>query len=234
VSFEEAVRDGLPNQVLKVAALAAMVAFFEEQYTQARQDAQTAFRTSGIKKIGIKLPDGEEVGEITVKEPTPAIQAIDEDALVGHVERFTPGEIEEYLDPAALLDQELIEYCRTRRDDLLKKRVRQVWRDEMKKQALKNDGFVIDEVKGESTKVATIVKPKADGSFALAADKYGQRADRLMTELLAGRLGNLVELPTLDSPAIESEPAPAPPVSGFGDGPVSGGFGVAEFGGGPA
>jgi hypothetical protein len=192
----------LAEHTLKVATLAAIATFFSDQAEQARRDAEVVYRENGIKKLTIALPDGELVGDVTVKQPGPTVK-YDEAAFLKWVEDTSATEIEEYLATAALLDQELIEYCRENgRDDLLQKRIRKVWRSELEKRAKDNDGDLIDESTGEATTVATVTKNKPTGAFALSQDPQGVRAKRLIEALLAGELNGVIELPvTLALPA---------------------------------
>lgn len=196
----------IADHTLKVATLAAIASFFGDQAEQARREAEVIYRDNGIKKLTIALPNGELVGDVTVKQPSPSVK-YDEVALLKWVQEHSATEVEEYLDNAALLDQELIEYCRENgRDDLLQKRIRKVWRSELEKRAKGNDGDLIDETTGEATTVATVTKNKATGAFALSQDPRGERAERLMNALLAGELAGVIELPvTLAIPAAEAD-----------------------------
>jgi hypothetical protein len=187
----------LAEHTLKVATLAAIASFFGDQADQARREAEVVYRDNGIKKLVIALPDGELVGDVTVKQPGPTV-TYNEAALLKWVLDHSATEVEEYLAADALLDQELIEYCRENgRDDLLQKRIRKVWRAELEKRAKANDGDLIDEDTGETTTVATVTKNKPTGAFALSQDTTGERADRLMTALLAGELKGVVEMPVV-------------------------------------
>lgn len=197
----------LSDHTLNVATLGAVASYFTERYEEARKEAQEEFRVNGIRgAVSITLPSGEVVGEAVVKKPgNPSVSA-PEDDVIAWVAEHLPAEIEEYLDSAALTDEELIEYCRKERDDLIKRRVRKVMRDELQKQLVTHDGFLIDVVSGESTKVAKVTPKKADGSFALSPDGNGVRARRLLAALLAGELAGVIELPvTLAIPAAEAE-----------------------------
>lgn len=187
----------LAEHTLKVATLAAIASFVGEQYEQARKEAEAVYRDNGIKKLTIALPDGELVGDVTVKQPGPTVK-VDEAALLAWVEEHSGTEVEEYLESAALLDQELIAYCREHeRDDLLGKRVRRVWRSELQKKLTADDGELVDEATGEPTKVATVTQNKATGAFALSQDPQGVRAKRLIEAMLAGELSGVIELPVV-------------------------------------
>jgi hypothetical protein len=187
----------LADITLKVATLAAIASFFGDQADQARREAEVIYRDNGIKKLVIALPGGELVGDVTVKQPGPTV-TYNEAALLKWVLDHSATEVEEHLAADALLDQELIEYCRENgRDDLLQKRIRKVWRAELEKRAKANDGDLIDEDTGETTTVATVTKNKPTGAFALSQDPTGERAERLMTALLAGELKGIVEMPVV-------------------------------------
>lgn len=178
---------------LKVAALEAVVAYFTAQYKTAREEAEAAYLSNKVRKASIETPDGEYLGDITVKQPK-SVLVMDEEKLLAWVAEHTPAEIEEYLDAAVLLDQEAISWAREHRDDLIRQRVRKVWRAELEKTALAHDGHVIDEETGDATKVADVVNHKPTGAFALPPDRNGERGKRLMAALLAGELAGVTTL----------------------------------------
>ena len=178
---------------LRVAALEAVVAFFTAEYKAARADAEAAFLANKVRKATIETPSGDELGDITVKQPRPAL-VVDEEKLLAWVAEHTPAEVEEYLDSSALLDEEAIAWAREHRDDLIRRRVRRIWRAELEKTALGHDGHVFDESTGDETKVADVVKTRPTGAFALPQDKNGERGKRLMAALLAGELTGVTTL----------------------------------------
>lgn len=178
---------------LKVAALEAVVGYFTAQYKTAREEAEAAYLANKVRKASIETPDGEYLGDITVKQPK-ATLVMDEEKLLAWVAEHTPAEVEEYLDAAVLLDEEAIAWAREHRDDLIRQRVRRVWRAELEKTALGHDGHVIDESTGDATKVAEVINHKASGAFALPPDRSGERGKRLMAALLAGELTAVTQL----------------------------------------
>jgi hypothetical protein len=188
---------------LKVAALEAVVAFFTKEYKAARADAEVAYRDNKVRKVGVELPNGDELGDIIIKQPAPTLD-LDDDKLLAWVAEHTPAEVEEYLDTAAQTDQEVIEWARVNRDDLLRRRIRLVWRAELEKVIAANDGFVVSAETGDSTKVAEVIKRKASGAFALPQDRSGENKRRLMAALLAGELGSVTTL-SIAAPAEGGE-----------------------------
>lgn len=194
----------LAEHSLRVAALDALVAFFTTEYKTARAEAEEAYRDNKVKKVSIETPAGEVLGDITVKQPSPTA-VIDEDKLLAWVAEHTPAEIEEYLDAAVQLDEEAIEWARGNRDDLLRRRIRRVWRDELVKQLTANDGQVIDTQTGSATKVADVVLHKATGEFTLPSSRGSDRRSKLMTALLAGELTGITTL-QIAAPAEGGEP----------------------------
>lgn len=177
---------------LKVAVLEALVAHITKEYKTARADAEAAYRDNKVRKVTIELPNGDELGDITVKQPKPAVTT-DEEKLLAWVAEHTPAEVEDYLDTSAQTDQEVIEWARANRDDLLRRRIRPVWRAELEKLIAANDGYVIAEGTGEATQVAEVTKLKATGAFALPQDRSGDNKRRLISALLAGELTNVLE-----------------------------------------
>lgn len=185
---------GLAETSLRVAVLAAIADYFDEAATKARRDAEVAYKENGIRSLAVSLPDGEWLADITVKKPGHTMK-VNEDDLLAWVEKHTPTEVEEYLDSAALLDQELIEWAREHRDDLLCRRIRRVWRDELQKVIAGNGGYVVDTETGDSEKVADVTPNKATGAFALSADARKERRDRIMAAVLAGELADVIDTP---------------------------------------
>lgn len=194
----------LSDHARRVATLAAITDFVAEQYATARREAEAAFRENRVSGVTITLPDGEEIGDIKVKKPSPTVRVSDDD-LVAWVEKHTATELEEYLDADALTDQELIEWARVNRDDLLRRRVRAVWRKELVKLATANGGYVVDTETGESAKVAEVVPNKATGAFALSQDPRGERRARIIAALRAGELEGVTTL-AISAPAEGGEP----------------------------
>ncbi|MFG2001757.1 hypothetical protein ACGFNU_21660 [Spirillospora sp. NPDC048911] len=177
----------LADHTLRVAALEALVAFFTTEYKAARREAETAYRDNKVKKVTIETPDGVQLGDITVKQPSASV-VIDEDKLLAWVAEHTPHEVEEYLDTAVQLDEEAIEWARVNRDDLLRRRIRSVWRAELVKQLTAHGGEVIDERTGAATKVADVVPVRATGEFSLPPKGGSERRSKLMAALLRGDL----------------------------------------------
>lgn len=182
---------------LRVAALNALSAFVAAELKAARKDAAEAYRANGIEKLNVTLPSGEVVGAITVTKPSPSV-VVDDEALLAWAEEHTVTEVEDHLTESALTDQELIEWARVNRDDLLRRRIRPVWRDELVKQATANGGFVVDVVTGESTNVASVIPVAPTGAFTLRPDK--EMAALLLTAIRRRELDGITNL-TIAAPA---------------------------------
>ena len=183
----------IADHSLKVATLDAIIRFFTAEYKTAREEAEAAYRANKVRKATIETPSGDELGDITIKQPQ-SVLVMDEEKLLAWVAEHTPAEIEEYLDSSVLLDEEAIAWAREHRDDLILRRVRKVWRAELEKTALGHDGHVFDRESGDATKVADVVRSKPNGAFALPPDRGGERAERLMAALLAGELTGVTSL----------------------------------------
>ena len=163
-------RVNVADHSLRIAVLKAILDRIGAEYTDARKAAEEAFRNNGIKALSVSLPDGLEVGSISVKKASTTVD-VDMEKLLDWVAEHTPTEIEEHLDEAALTDQELIEYARTHRDDLLRRRIRGAWESELMHQIRSHDGHVVDPTTGESTKVADITTGRPSGAFAYNPDR---------------------------------------------------------------
>jgi hypothetical protein len=183
----------IADHSLKVAALDAIIRFFTAEYKTAREEAEAAYLANKVRKATIETPSGDELGDITIKQPTSTV-VMDEEKLLAWVAEHTPAEVEEYLDSSVLLDEEAIAWAREHRDDLIRRRVRKVWRSELEKTALTHDGHVFVEDTGDATKVGEVVKQRPSGAFALPPDKGGERSRRLMAALLAGELTGITTL----------------------------------------
>lgn len=188
----------LAEHSLRVATLKAISNFVGKEYEAARKDAEAAYRENGIKSLTVSLPTGETVASITVIQPGPSVR-VDEAALLEWAIAHTGTEVEEYLDSDALLDQELIEYCRENRDDLLHQRIRRLWRDELQKTLTANGGQVVDTLTGEATKVAEVTANKPTGAFSLLGLDKASNA-LILAALRAGQLAGVTPL-ALAAPA---------------------------------
>lgn len=198
----------LAQLTLRVATLKAIAEFVDTEYTKARAEAEEVYRENGIRGVNITLPGGDVIGGVSVKQPDPHVK-VDEDAVIAWVAEHVPTELEEYLDPSVQLDQEAIEWARANRDDLLRRRVRRVWRAELAKQIKTENGCVIDPATGDATKVAEVKPVKPSGAFSLSPDPNGERSERLLKALRDGELSGLTPL-MLTAPG-NGEPAGGEP-----------------------
>jgi hypothetical protein len=156
----------------RVAVLKAIQAVVTDEYDAARLDAAAAYAANGIRSISVVLEDGFEAGSITVKNVGVTV-TVEEAVLLEWAEAHTPSEVEEFLDPKALTDEEALGWAREHRADLLRRQVRPVWRTELVKQATKNGGYAVDPVTGETHKFAEVRRKPVTGEFAYTPTKHG-------------------------------------------------------------
>ncbi|REF00259.1 hypothetical protein [Thermomonospora umbrina] len=189
----------LADHSLRVATLKAISDFVAKEYAAARKEAEAVYRENGIRSLTVSLPDGQQVASITVTQPNPSVK-VDEDALLAWVEEHCGTEVETVLDPAATTDEELVKYCLANdRDDLVVRRVRRVWREELVKQATGSEGWVADQVTGESAKVAEVTPVRPSGAFSLS----DPRKEGAAFIVAAVRRGDLAEVTRLALPTTD-------------------------------
>lgn len=154
------------------------------EYKSAREHAEAAlakaYEVDGIEKIGVRLPGVGKVAAVTVKQAAPTVD-VDEAALLAVVEEHQPDEVEEVADPSALGDPEVVAWLREHRPELVTRRVRQVWRAALVKEATERDGRIVVKATGEEVEVATVTHHEPTGAFAITFEPEGrflvERAD---------------------------------------------------------
>lgn len=176
----------------RVGVLKAVLDLVTAEYAKARKAAESAFVENGIKGgVVVALPDGTELGGLTVKQPGVSV-SVDDEALLAWVAEHQPDEVEEYLDSAALLDEEAIAWAREHRDDLVQRRVRGVWRKELLKRVADAGGFAVDPETGESARVAEVTTNKPTGAFMYTPDR--EACELVLEALRKNELGGVTTL----------------------------------------
>lgn len=195
------------DHALRVAVLGAVLDTVKAEYTRARSDAMAAFapiRADGQTQQKALLPDGSEVGLISIKEGATSV-TVDEDALEAWVREHVPDGIEPVITPAALADLEVLEMIAACFPGSVTEQVRPSIRAALVKEMTDNDGKVADKSTGEVALLGEVTRHDPTGEFAYRPAK-GSR-DRIAGDWLAGRLAEIPFGP-LALPA--SEPAPEP------------------------
>lgn len=178
------------EHALRVAVLEAIVEAAKAEYTKARRGAEQAFaaiRADGGKQQAVMLPDGTEIGLISIKAGGSTV-TVDEDELLAWVGEHAPGDIEEYITPEAMSDAEIVDMIKACFPAAVGKRVRQSVRDALVKEMTESGGFVADKESGEIALLGEVENHDPTGAFALAGAGAKARRDRIMTEWQRGNL----------------------------------------------
>jgi hypothetical protein len=176
------------DHALRVAVLSALLDVVKSEYTAAREAAEPEFaamRTEGQKQQAVMLPDGTEIGLISIKAGTPTI-AVTEAAFEGWVREHLPDGMEDYVVPAALADPEVIDMLKACFPDAVRQRIRPATRAALLTEMAESDGKVADQESGELSQLGEVEPHKPTGAFSYRSAK-GAR-DRIVAEWRAGRL----------------------------------------------
>ena len=153
---------------LRVAVLDVIGREVSAAHKGARGDAEQAFaplRADGQTQQKVMLPDGTEIGLISIKSGGKDV-AVSEGALEDWVRRHLPDGMEEYADPAALTNSEVLDVLRAVFPELIKSRIRPETRTALLKQIEKTGGYLIDTENGEKEQVADVADLKPTGAFS--------------------------------------------------------------------
>lgn len=178
------------DHALKVAVLEALLETVKSEYAKARAGAQEAFRTvrtEGGKQQAVMLPDGTEIGLISIKAGTPSV-AVDEDALTAWVQEHVPEDIEEYVVPEAWSNRDVIEMVRACFPGVVRERIRPATREALIKEMADCGGKVTDKGSGEVAELGEVEQHEPTGAFALTGTGAKGRRDKIMAAWRAGEL----------------------------------------------
>lgn len=178
------------EHALRVAVLEAITEMAKAEYAKARADAQLAFaavRADGGKQQAVMLPDGTEIGMVSIKAGVTDVTA-DDAELLAWVREHVPDGIESYIDPAALTDAEVIDMIRACFPGAVKERVRGSTRAALVAEMIDSGGFVTDKETGEIELLGMVESHKPTGAFALNGSGAKQRRERIVAEWQRGKL----------------------------------------------
>lgn len=156
-----------PSHGAQVAVMRILSDEVKTAAGEVRAEAEAHFRqlrTNGTKSLHPQLPDGTELGRITITNPSPVVRW-DGPALTRYVEATAPTEAVDRVDPDVLADPELVMWVLENRPHMVRTEVRDAYRDQLKKQ-LTDSGELVDKSTGELHKVATVERPEASGQFS--------------------------------------------------------------------
>ena len=176
------------GHALRVATLDALTDIAAGALAQARAEAQPVLaekrRNGDGNQQTAMLPDGTEVGVLSIKSGATTVSP-DEDALLAWVAEHCPGELEDFIDPAAWSNVDVVDLVKAAFPQLVKTRVRESARKKLLTEARAKGGKVTN-ADGEFSVIASVVPHLPTGEFAYKP-KDGA-AQRIVAEWLAGRL----------------------------------------------
>ncbi len=174
---------------LRVAVLSCLLDAVKAEHGHARKAAEEEFapaRKDGQTQQKVLLPDGTEIGLISIKGATPDLDWGGPGALLDWCKENAPHAVEQYVTEGAFEMKDVIEVIGTFFPNLVKERVRASSLAAFTKQVQETGGYIIDDESGEKHQVATVTANDPTGAFAYRAAKGAQ--DRIMAEWMAGNL----------------------------------------------
>jgi hypothetical protein len=171
-------REQLNGVALRVAVLKVRMNQLEEQYNAARVQAQKACavaRQASISQVKPRLPSGIEAGRMSINAGQVVI-AWDEPVLLAVVEAADPGDIEEYVLPAALRDKRVLDLLREHLPEFTGRRVRKERLDELADEVKTTTGVLLNVATGAKEKVARVDVHDPTGEFSYTPGKPGTAA----------------------------------------------------------
>jgi hypothetical protein len=163
---------------LRQAVLRVRRDLISAAWSAARVEAERAYaepRRNGTKALTPRLPDGTEAGTVAIKAGAVHVNW-DEPALFGLVRETEPGNIEDWVDPAWLRDERVLNLLREYLPELVEKRINPARRAELAEACIDSDGKLLNTVSGDYAKVADIVRADPTGEFAYTPGRKGTQA----------------------------------------------------------
>jgi hypothetical protein len=176
------------QHALRVAVLDALTDVAGGALAKARAEAGPELaeaRRDGQERQRALLPDGTEVGLLSIKAGITTVSPCEDDLLAWVAERC-PGELEDYVVPAAWSSADLIDLVRAAFPHLVRTRVRESARKKLLAEARANGGRVADKDTGASAVIASVVSHLPTGEFAYKPEPGA--AHRIVADWVAGRL----------------------------------------------
>jgi hypothetical protein len=195
------------EHALRVAVLGALLDVVKAEYGNARDAAEPEFaamRAEGQKQQAVMLPDGTEIGLVSIKAGTPTV-AVTEEKLEAWVAEHVPDGMEDFIVPAALADAEIVDMVKACFPDAVRSRIRPATRAALLKEITESDGKLADKVSGEVEQVGEVEKHEPTGAFSYRSAP-GAR-DKIVSEWRAGRLTEIAFGP-LALPQAAEAPEP--------------------------
>jgi hypothetical protein len=207
------------DAALRVAVLSCLLDAVKAEHSRAREAAQEVFapaRKDGQTQQKVLLPDGTEIGLISIRGASPEVRLNEAGALFGWCKENAPQRIERYLAEGAEGMADVIALVAEHFPNLVRERIRPADRASLDKQMAETDGYVISD-DGEKTRMATVIRGEPTGAFAYRPAKGAQ--DRIVAEWMAGNLREIA-LGPLALPGNEQDDRPCPIEAVLPDGTV--------------
>jgi hypothetical protein len=191
----------LEQIALSLAVLDDRADHAKERYGEARRSAEEVFavaRRYRIPQVEAALPDGTKLGLISIKQGTTVVIG-DENALMLLVATTTPAEIEDFVVPGALTDQRVLDVLRREVPDVVHRRIRPAYRQQLQAEMEERDGHVANPKTGELEQVGKVTRYQPTGEFAYRKDR--KKIQALRDAIAAGVISETGEVLAL--PAAE-------------------------------
>lgn len=184
------------DHALRVAALEAAAKAFTDAYEKARKEAEPVFAAKyteeGNDRQMVLLPSGEKISYLTIKAAPVIVDAVEGQPEQWAADHIGDEAFEEYILPAAVTSKKVVAAVKAVHPELVKRRLRPATAKRLVEQAAKAGGWLQDEETDDKQHVATIRTGEVTGAFAFTGQDGEQRRARLMAELLAGRLRDVI------------------------------------------
>jgi hypothetical protein len=174
---------------LRVAVLSCLLDAVKAEHGHARKAAEEVFapvRKDGQTQQKVLLPDGTEIGLISIKGGAPSVDWGEPGALLAWCRENAPHHVEQYVTEGAFEMKDVIDLIAVFFPNLVGERVRASSLAAMSKQVQETGGYVIDDESGEKHKLAAVTPADPTGAFAYRAAKGAQ--ERIVAEWMAGNL----------------------------------------------
>jgi hypothetical protein len=179
------------EHALRVAVLDVIGKEISSAYKGARQEAEAAFgpvRADGQSQQKVMLPDGTEIGLISIKAAGKQVD-VTEAALEAWVTEHLPDGIEEYIGERDANSAEVLDVLRAVFPHLVKKHIRPSTRAALLKEIEETGGYLIDKESGDKAKVAEVTDLKPTGAFSYRPGKDAR--DQVIAAWQSGGLRDL-------------------------------------------
>jgi hypothetical protein len=207
-SQDGAVAMSTRDHALRVALAAALGEIAAKAEKKARAGGAPAFaahRIDGSDNTKVLLPDGTQVGLLLVRAgATEAMFA--EGDLLAWVQANSPDDAEDYVDPAAWGNADIVELVRAVFPEVVKTRVRDSARKKLVKEMTDSGGWLADRKSGEikGTQIAAVTEHDPTGAVTYRPGPGA--AEKIAAEWMAGRLDGIDPAGLLALPAADGEP----------------------------